>query len=161
NDRKEVNSSNLLIIGAGQGATLGAAWLANESWRKRDKRPKDELFGQIKLADDPEVNDVAGCIWLTISPTLEGQQVGGVLKQTWLPAVAKTNNVPMLFYYGDGDKTGSNYSSTTVAALAPKGSKVKVKAIACKTTLVGSGLLNKGVKVADVSGLLENLIDER
>ena len=36
NDGKNCNTSNLIVIGAGYGATLGAMWVANECRRRRD-----------------------------------------------------------------------------------------------------------------------------
>ena len=50
NDRKEVNSSNLVIIGAGQGATVGAMWVANECYRRRAKNSQDK-FAQPELGE--------------------------------------------------------------------------------------------------------------
>src|SRR5215469_10627606 len=79
NDANEINSSNIILIGAGQGATLGALWLASECRRQKDNQ-SDRLFPgmlpQFRSLDEPEGNDVAGAVWLTIYPTLEQKAVG-------------------------------------------------------------------------------------
>jgi hypothetical protein len=146
-----------LIIGAGQGATLGAMWLANESYRRRDKNAKG--FAQPNLGD-PEVQDVAGCIWLTISPSIDTRNVGASLKNTWLVAAGRTNKVPMLFYYGSKDGKGKDYASD-LAKHVKGGKDLKVKTVAIEgTNLTGSKLLDKSVNTLVIKHL-PDLLDAR
>jgi len=152
NDRKEVNSSNLLIIGAGQGATVGAAWLYHEALRKKDKVSKQGFRPNL---GDPEVKDVAGCVWLSISSGIEGRATVPPNVKGWLAAAAKTNKVPMTFYYGDvsPDKTADpgKYSTGLVTSLKAldKNGDVRVKAVPVKGALQGSKLLDKDVIYGD------------
>jgi len=148
NDRKEVNSSNLIIIGAGQGATLGAAWLANEAARRRDKRPPNMAFGlpnpRIDLAE-PESKDVAGCLWLSISPSIGSRSVGTSLRGTngWLTQAVKTSKVPMAFYYGETEKGGADFSAGLVKSLKAIEKDLVIGSPVKDTNLSGSKLLPK------------------
>jgi hypothetical protein len=163
NDRKEVNSSNLLIVGAGQGATLGAMWLANESYRRRDKNPKGQFAPQPNLAD-PEVQDVGGCVWLTPTQSIENRNVGGAIK-TWLAVAGRTNKVPMAFYYGKNDKTGGNLAAEWVKAVKGIDAKISkdlnVAAVPIDgTNLTGSKLLDSSVN-KKIIGHLDKMLDVR
>jgi len=107
NDANEVNSGNLIVIGAGQGATIGAMWLASECRRRRDNTPLGLLPGT--MLGDPEGKDVAAAIWLTISPRLGTQDVGGLV-QSWTKVAAKESKINMAFIYGKGDKSGDTFA---------------------------------------------------
>jgi len=164
NDRKEVNSSNLLIIGAGQGATLGAAWVANESYRRRDKRPKDDFIGQPNFAE-PEAQDVAGCIWLTLSPGIESRTAIGGTVNTWLIAGGRTSKVPMLFYYGATDKKSLDNANAwvkTVKGTGAKGESLNVKGIGIGgTNLAGSKLLSDSAVPKKILEHLDIMLEAR
>ena len=77
NDSGEVNTSSLFVIGAGEGATVGALWMASQ-WhlQKADLGPLGALIIDPKTGrfsfQEPEGKDQAGAIWLSISPTLAG-----------------------------------------------------------------------------------------
>ena len=76
NDDGELNTSNTIVIGAGEGATLGALWLAQECRKKRDKNPPP--MGGIArppMLAESEGKDVACAVWLTISSKLAGAGV--------------------------------------------------------------------------------------
>jgi alpha-beta hydrolase superfamily lysophospholipase len=62
NDLGEVNSSNLVLVGAGEGAALGLLWMTAEAFRR-------ERNG-TKIQGKPELHKVAGAVWLTPSSTL-------------------------------------------------------------------------------------------
>jgi hypothetical protein len=159
NDRKECNSSSVLIVGAGQGATLGAMWVANECYRRKDKN-KNNLVVVPDLAGEPEVKDVAGCVWLTVSPQIETRSVGTQLRGTWVTAAVKTNKVPMAFYYGKNDSKGYNTSSNIVKSLkaAAKGAQVQERAIEGSSS-IGSKLLDGPTNrtiIKDLDAILES-----
>ncbi len=71
NDAREVNASNLIVIGAGEGATLGALWMASEEYRKKDR--SFGMIGQPPDLDQPESRDFVCAVWLSISPSLAGR----------------------------------------------------------------------------------------
>ena len=121
NDSGEVNTSSLFVIGAGEGATVGALWMASQ-WhlRKGDLGPLgtvnvDPRTGQVSL-QEPEGKDQAGAIWLSISPTLGGNRVSGFI-QSWVGEVGGANRVPMAFLYGGKDAAGKRYSGECLEAV--------------------------------------------
>jgi hypothetical protein len=57
-----LNSANLIVIGAGDGATLGLLWLASESARYEADSPW------------PESRFVAAAYWLDLMPNLAGRR---------------------------------------------------------------------------------------
>ena len=98
NDIREVNSSNLILIGAGEGATLGSLWMASETKRKRargllnDNRPD--------LDDSGGRGDIACAVWLSLDTTLAGMSMP---VRQWL-SEAGSGGIPMGFLYGADDR---------------------------------------------------------
>jgi hypothetical protein len=146
NDSRELNTSNLIVIGAGQGATLGALWAAAEMHRQKDLTPQDPLgrFVIPKL-DDPEGKDIAACIWLTISPNLESKPMSGAVKSS-LVEVARDNKVPTVLIFGENDGNASNLATNYKNAI-DSGKKSELKNTGTKTIkrtdLAGSALLGE------------------
>jgi pimeloyl-ACP methyl ester carboxylesterase len=70
NDAGECNAGHLFVVGFGSGATVGMLWLGSEWERYRSYGSFPE-----KLAPVPEGRDVAGCIWVDLSETLDRQAV--------------------------------------------------------------------------------------
>jgi pimeloyl-ACP methyl ester carboxylesterase len=65
-DGEELNSQNLIVIGAGEGATLASFWLAAECVRKRVP-----LLGLLGPPQPPfESRDIIGAVWLDPDTTL-------------------------------------------------------------------------------------------
>jgi hypothetical protein len=111
-------AGNLIVVGAGQGATVGAMWMASEYRRFRDKtenpQPGMRLFN---LEADPEGKDIACGVWLTVSGSLEGHTVP---VDGWLVEVGgKKNKVPMLFLYGADDNRGKQNASAALTRIMP------------------------------------------
>ena len=109
NDKGELNASNLVVIGAGEGATIGSLWLASEFHRKRGVP-----LPQAQQTVDPrlirwdnhfEGEDVRAAVWIGISPSLADQNV--LPLKGWLTEYAKTNKVPTAFVYGKEDPVAS------------------------------------------------------
>ena len=148
NDQKELNSSSVVIIGAGEGATLGAMWLANECRRKRDTNMPPVPFPQAAvLASQPEISDIACAVWLTISPKLGTT----VPLSRWLIEAGRKNKVPMAFFFGKTDSAGSSLARDHVAAIKKlTGTKSKDFQLTGSyaisgTKLIGSLLLDKNL----------------
>jgi hypothetical protein len=117
NDAKELNSSSVVVIGAGSGAALGAAWLANECSRRRDTNVPPQRFGP-SLTNQAEISDIACAVWLSISPTLGTKSVGNQLSG-WVRKVGKENKVPMAFIYGDQDTKSKQFAQTLISVIEP------------------------------------------
>jgi pimeloyl-ACP methyl ester carboxylesterase len=166
NDAREVNSSNIILIGAGDGSTVGAMWLAHEARRRRDKSGGIGMM----LLGDPEVRDVAAAVW--ISPTANiGKKVAGAGQMTkWAVDAggSKTNKVPMAFVFGKNDGPSDTIGSKMLAALKPMGSKGKdlpntgVEKIA-GTKLKGDALLDKDLDTVKwiVGTYLKKVMEDR
>lgn len=121
NDGREVNASNLVVIGAGEGATVGALWMASELHRKKDRASLTP--GLPPDLDQPEARDFTCAVWLSISPSLAGIRVP---VRNWLVEVGRDQKVPMAFVYGtkEKDKVSMNFAQNVVSQIKPKaGSK--------------------------------------
>jgi pimeloyl-ACP methyl ester carboxylesterase len=170
NDGGELNGSNTVVIGAGQGATLGALWLASEFHKKRGV---PQIIGMgapildprfIKFDPAAEGKDVRGAIWLSMATSVEGR-VPQVSLQGWLVESGKTNKVPMAFVYGKDDKTGDADAARFMRMLIPgysRGTTLKDNPLPLsgeraieKTKLTGSKLLQKG---ADTEAFIVNFV---
>jgi alpha-beta hydrolase superfamily lysophospholipase len=178
NDAGDVNSSNILVVGAGQGATLGALWMATECRRQRDNQ-SDRLLPtmnpQLRALDDPEGNDLSAAVWLTISPELERRTLGTAVK-TALVDTARNARIPTYFLYGATDEnaaklaanylsainneTGRKIETKTEAKANTKG--VRAKAIPGSKDLAGSVLLRPQLKTTkEIVDFLNRIIDDR
>src|SRR5262249_58161541 len=110
NDSGELNTSNLIVIGAGHGATVGALWLASECHLKHGTPPGAAVGPVldprlIKWDMNYECKDVRAAIWLSISPTLVSAN-GLPVRDWFLEAAGKMNKVPTVFLFGKEDKAG-------------------------------------------------------
>ncbi len=72
--------------------------------------------------DEPEGRDIAGAVWLDISPKLGGSGVSGAAEK-WDVDLAGTNKVPMAFIVGK-----DNEASTSLAATHKRLIESRVKA---------------------------------
>ncbi len=126
NDDGEANTSNLVVIGAGEGATLGALWMASE-WRRVQCESVDITPGSGVLnlrpaqakkfilkpmtAVDPEGTAQLAAVWISISPTLGGKnvatQLSGWLRDINMP---RPRRVQTVFFTGTKDKALDDFS---------------------------------------------------
>jgi len=109
NDARELNSGNVIVIGAGQGATVGSMWLASQCRLRRDTAVMPLPLAPPGMLADPEAKDIACAVWLSISPRLGHSDVGGRVKQ-WTRMAARDQKVPMAFVYGSNDTKGDNFA---------------------------------------------------
>jgi hypothetical protein len=124
NDGGECNSSNLILIGAEEGASLGALWMASEMslYRVTNSNPITGI--PLRWATTPEGKDIGAGVWLSISPAI-GSYSAPV--STWLQMGVKEKKVPMAFLYGDKDTTAASFSKRCYAAVKPsKDAKTKL-----------------------------------
>lgn len=166
NDAGQVNASNIFVIGAGQGATLGALWMASECKRQKDTRSDNLLPLQAPTflqLDDPEGNDLAAAVWLTISPKLEGRYLGGPLTSA-LVDTANRAKIPTYFLYAKDDQRATNLAKSHLRAISGNGRSeqkgVKDKAVPGVANLAGSKLLKRRT-IDYIIKYLNSVIDER
>jgi pimeloyl-ACP methyl ester carboxylesterase len=130
NDSGTLNTSNLIVLGAGEGATLGILWMETEWKRKKAIVPPGALVAPqypfCKL-DEPEGKDQVCGIWLTPSTTLAGRPVP---LNTWLRDLGRTHKVPQVFIYGKEDTRAAASSLQHLQQIIPtyqRGKKVMEK----------------------------------
>ncbi|MGL4549580.1 MAG: alpha/beta hydrolase family protein, partial [Gemmataceae bacterium] len=121
NDAKEVNSGNIVLIGAGDGAAVGAMWMAHEARRRRDKSGG---LGMMMLGE-PEVRDVAAAVWISPSGKIGTKPVGLQNLMRWTADAGKANKVPMAFVFGKNDGESDTVASALFKTLKPMGAKGK------------------------------------
>jgi hypothetical protein len=97
NDAGECNSSNLIVIGAGSGATLAAIWI-NAEWHRFQFTPG--TFGIApQIASAPEGEKILAAIFVSIDPVLGGRSIN-------LPALldvpGRLRKMPIVLMHGDG-----------------------------------------------------------
>ena len=110
NDAGVCNSSNVIVIGAEEGAAIGALWIASE-WQRL--RLTKDPFGRF-VADRQrtmEGDDIASAVWLSMPKNLAGSYVG-----YWLKGKVR-DRVPMVFFYGEQDFKAHNTAQTMVDEL--------------------------------------------
>jgi pimeloyl-ACP methyl ester carboxylesterase len=109
-DQPDVNSNNLILIGAKDGALLGAAWLNSEYHRYKNLTPMQPLqFAKLDV-QNPEGQAVAGCVWLTM-PVSGGTSKNVIDVRPILETPGKLWKVPMYFLYGQGDDKGKSVAT--------------------------------------------------
>jgi pimeloyl-ACP methyl ester carboxylesterase len=166
NDAREVNSGNVILIGAGQGATLGSLWLASECRRCMDKAGPNPPLGLPPMGfNDPESQDIVCAIWLTVSPSLAGQNIGLAVRG-WNQTAAREKKITVAFFHGALDTAGGKLASSWVTAIngnaKTKDENAFSKGIA-DSGATGSKLLSKTTKTDDiiVKGLNDIMTNKR
>jgi hypothetical protein len=148
NDNGQLNSSSVVVVGAGQGATVGALWMATQCQLKRNNNPNPFLPAVI-LADKPESEDIAAGVWLSISPSLAGRNMP---VHTWLAEAGARNNIPLVFLYGKKDEKGAEYAGKLLDYIK-KSTRDDLKQTGQNaidgTELTGSALLNKALSTEE------------
>jgi hypothetical protein len=97
-----INTGRLVVIGAGEGATLGALWL-NAEYRRFAIRGMP-LGIPLKPEENPELQHVAAAAWLSLAPMLGRRTVP---LAEWLKNAGRYGEVPMAFLHGAGDEAGA------------------------------------------------------
>ncbi len=132
NDAQVCNSSNLILIGAKDGATLGALWAASEFGHVRGFRNQFNVL----VPKGVEGEDITCCVWISISQTLPAAHaIKGV--GTMSMPVYEWFRAPNLFNRGEtlrdrvpmylitnGNRSSINFNTQLLREL--KGSKGKV-----------------------------------
>ena len=173
-DKGLANSSNLVLVGAGQGATVGAMWMASQ-WHLKRLSGIDRVTGKLTL-DDPEGRDEAGALWLSLSPELGGHGMTTAASR-WLVDVTADNKVPMAFLYGSKDESGGSMAKEALQLITSRvrhdnptlqGDQLKDKVSRLAvikpiddTKLTGSKLLGEDKVMQGIVAGVGQLIDSR
>jgi hypothetical protein len=167
NDAGDCNTADLIVIGAEDGACLGAMWMYSEWYRYH-------LNSVGKQDAKPEGNDIACAVWLSYRSQLGGtpDKAAGHVKPNpsdWFKYVGREKKVPMAFMYAEGDKPGEDFGTTWVNFIKNKdGGKdhghnlTRAKAIEKADKTVGSDLLQKNLPTIDnIIAYLNKVMAER
>jgi hypothetical protein len=114
-------AGNLIVVGAGQGATLGQMWMTSECRRYRDTTANPMNPNVRPMLDsEPEGKDIVAGVWLTMSHSLEGTHQIPV--DTWATEIGGKNSkykMPMLFVYGIDDMKGKQSAQVVLQKVIP------------------------------------------
>lgn len=160
NNSEECNVGEMILLGAEDGAAIGALWLASEWSRKKPIHKFDPLFMKdviVGEANESPGSDVAAAIWLSPRTSL-GSGGGKAPLQTWLTAPNAVDRlpvcykVPMCFFHGEEDKEGTKLAKALHDNLINKGNKLKTtyRVEMPKTNLAGSELLKGDMGTEDL-----------
>jgi hypothetical protein len=110
NDNGQCNTSNIIVIGAESGASLGFAWIVAEYYRPQVYKEGNLFrFGGPPVNQDPAGDDIAGAIWLSYRRSPGFGPTGatiGLPYDTWLQNNMLTgvrDNIQMWFAHGSKD----------------------------------------------------------
>jgi pimeloyl-ACP methyl ester carboxylesterase len=143
NDLGECNTQNIFVVGAEQGATLGAIWANSEYYRYRCDIPAN---GLPRYANSPEGKYFSGFMWLSLSPKL-GDRTLNVAALSSMPA--RFNAAPFCLF-GKGDTKGRDLAKSiekTTSAVKKSTLPVPVPVGGDENKLVGVELLTPSLKV--------------
>jgi hypothetical protein len=151
-DTAPCNANNLTLIGAREGATLGAVWL-NAEWNRYRLVPDPKLMREVPDYENPEGQAVTAAIWLSLTPRLGN---GSLTLSSLLYKPAVEQKVPMLFFSSKGDTAGRKTAQALEKAF--KGAKGK-KSNASPSTGAGEVDAEKltGSALLSVPGVSESL----
>jgi hypothetical protein len=147
NDAREVNTSNLIVIGAGEGAALGALWMATQCHLQKDRSPPGVVGVPVgpPALDDPESRDLACAVFLSISPTVAGNKVP---VKSALTDIVRLGKVRTALIQGKNDSSAQNIAKDYIDHIL--GIKSDYKSLVARkdvagTNLSGSKLLNESL----------------
>lgn len=155
NDAGECNVGNLVVVGAQEGATLAALWLAAEN-RKASPRRGEAPTRRAAI------EDVGGAVWLSLSPSLVGVR-GTVALDKWIRPLR--DKVPMAFLFGEDDKNAAAlantlYTQVLKADVPPRLKHTSVKGF--KTKAGGIDLVQKIAGTDEkIVNYLQNVLEAR
>ena len=151
-DQPDCNSSDLVLIGAKDGATLGALWLNSECHRFRYI---PAAAGQPESLDrqNPEALAVKAAVWLTLSNTL-GTSKTPIALPPMLEWAVRGWKLPTIFAYGEGDSSGGEIAKKTYEKLIPAKMKkeyshTEALKIAGAERMAGKNLLLESLDTTD------------
>jgi pimeloyl-ACP methyl ester carboxylesterase len=117
NDKGDLNTSSIFVVGSGDAAALGMAWATAEWHRPADVPNVNQLGGAASYDYIPQPlfggikneagNDFAAMVWLTPS---RPASVPAARVQQWVSKLAPKlrENNPMLFLYAEKDQKGKS-----------------------------------------------------
>jgi hypothetical protein len=161
NDAGRCNSSNTILVAAGDACALASLFMASE-W-KRQLVDLLTPMNQWPFAG----KDIAGAVWLSFNSNLRGNNFQVT---SWFTQVSPQikDKVPMYFLCGEGDSRNKTFCEGIVRSLkqggGPKGvdKLTGVRPVDGSKSLAGMELLKDGLKTkALIAKYVEEVMDKR
>ncbi|MSU78127.1 MAG: alpha/beta fold hydrolase [Gemmataceae bacterium] len=158
NDDGACSTSNILVLGAESGATLGAIWM-NAEWNRYRLTPPS-MFGKLPTVEKrSEGHDIIGAAFLTLQPTIGSRTFGvsNILKKACLEHATAA-----VFFCGKEDTKMRDFAKTVEKSVKLKKSKKHelIGVSELETNLVGVKLLKTGLDESIVK-YFDNVVGER
>lgn len=146
NDEGACNTANTIVIGADNGATLGAIWMNAEWNRFKANPPMPPMTIKWIPEKKAEGSNIVAAVFFTIQSSLATGR--NVPVATVLTNAVKTHSTAALFFYGKDDAKAKNFNKDLENKLKNKNTKKQyMSAVELDTNLSGTNLLKKGLKV--------------
>ncbi len=143
----QVNTSNLIVLGAGEGATIGALWMASETKRRRGDVQTNmaTLFNTPPVPRDffePESRDLLAGIFISPVAFVGGKQMplGPWFKD--ITAKRSKERTQLLFIYGGKDTRMDGQIQGYLKSIRPGYTKKKDGTVTATKNISSSGLEN-------------------
>ena len=120
NDKMLCNTQRFIVIGAEQGATLGAIWANSEFYRYNAVIKPSGIYNILTPENLPEGKYFSAFVWLSMADKL-GDRMVNVLGQLMVPA--KVNQIPTVFVNSDKDVKGIKLAKSLEKGIKGAGSK--------------------------------------
>ncbi len=147
NSKGQINSANLIVLGAGEGATIGALWMASETKRRQGdvQSTMATLLPTLPVPRDffePESRDLLAGIFLSPVHNLGGKQmpIGNWVKD--ISAKRSKERTQLLFVYGGKDANMDKQILGYLKSIRPGYTKKKDGTITVTRSTLSSGLDN-------------------
>jgi hypothetical protein len=151
-DNKDCNTGTTIVIGAEDGATLGAIWINSEMIRYKAGKINPFNGMPLNLEPRPEGSCVAAAVFLGIKPEIGKRKIS--LANVLGRAVhGQTPPMQCVFFYGEKDTPGKTFNTKLIKDLKAKaGKKLDDRILPGEvgnTKLAGVKLLAKDLKTDD------------
>jgi hypothetical protein len=164
NDSGGCNVSNILVVGAEEGASLGLAWMTSEFFRESINKRNDAIGPTVwntKLSlDRPASEDIAGAIFLSMPRN--PQKLAWPYAHFESLTKDKLRTIPMWFTYGEDDKLGKADAAYFADVFKLNKGDLKIKNPTLpipKTTLRGGQLLGQPALPTPTEDLIEKFLE--
>jgi hypothetical protein len=170
NDSAGCNVSNILVIGAEEGASLGLAWMTTEFFRESINKKNDNAQAPPLLwwtnpntkfsLDRPASEDLAGAIFL--SAPRNPLKLNYPYSHFESLTKEKLRTIPMWFTYGEDDKLGKSDAGYFADVFKLNKGDLKIKNLTLpipKTTLRGAQLLAQPALQTATEDLIEKFLE--
>ena len=162
NDNGQCNTSNIILIGAEEGASLGMMWICTEFYRTAVYQNGLAIGGVVN--NNPAGEDIAGAIWLSLRRN-PGLTANSSIAFPYFQAVSSTpavRDIQMWFAAGDKDVRGKEDSLYMYEKILNAEKKKDQLPLTSHKTIEGTSLRGVnliGKKELPTDGLIEKFLE--